>query len=946
MEESSTPSPVKPAVLAVAALVILVVGSLAVLYFTAAEDEVEEEVTEPQEELVCGEVDVDLQRDRRHCGECQNECEDDQICRGGECGDALAWTQISAGGDAVCGLRRDDSLWCWDDDLAGPTQVGDESWSAISVGDGGERCGIQEDQKLWCWSSQEEPAEVSDQEWASVSAGLGHSCGIRDDDTLWCWGRNDRGQLGDGTTEDRDEPVEVSSAAGWKAVSAASYYTCGLSEDGSLWCWGSSNSHHPTESATTPEVVGTSMDWTYLEAGAFDTCAVKEDKSRWCWGQHQFRSNWELGSLAEGPREIKDGEWRDIALGPEFFCGIREDHTLWCNNQRPGRRLAQVGEDTDWTAVTRGMQRACGIREGGTLWCWKPREEPALIEDVDPEAAAVDEEDQRALEFFLAGDDLRWYRMDSDGVELLRTLELPGPIQDMVWVDHRGLAVMTFEVQELPYESEEERPTAPAIDGALITGGCGDIQPSSEASCRFSIRRLLLLDEDDLESGEFSSLALPEDQDWPVDRGIMRLDDGNAGTLVSDFHLPRTGQGDLWVHRCHAVDYTDDCLAESRIRILPNLQRGRNVEARRRQPIELQSSPSPPGYLAAGLRGVVGEVDLLCLAPDGTASESERKYGDHATTEVYWVAHDPPTFVARETYFGEYGGDYGYTAHRACDGEPFMRLHHFQQGPGQSAFMRVDEGWQVYFQMRDMGPVEGGEELLFRPQDPPSREPAPEGEPEEPANLSQYRATSLAERALVRFPGRHRCDTFDYFPNGGIYSIYCRIEKVGTLGVLEEALGMPVFLDGPHKDGALNVREGKDFGRYNPEFVESLGDWLLPVIKSQVSSFVYRENLQRLARTYWLVYQALRADREFWDRETELFKASLTVENYQDHQWRPGEYFRFEISSTFEFTDDPNIRYYAVRYWLRRTVDETHSLFAENLRVILENYDQRFLAAH
>ena len=101
MEENSAPSPVKPAVLAVAALVILISGFLAVVYFTSAEDAVEEDVAEPEVELVCGEADVDLQRDRRHCGDCHNSCEDDQICRGGECGDALAWTQISAGGDVV-----------------------------------------------------------------------------------------------------------------------------------------------------------------------------------------------------------------------------------------------------------------------------------------------------------------------------------------------------------------------------------------------------------------------------------------------------------------------------------------------------------------------------------------------------------------------------------------------------------------------------------------------------------------------------------------------------------------------------------------------------------------------------------------------------------------------------------------------------------------------------
>ena len=42
-----------------------------------------------------------------------------------------------------------------------------------------------------------------------VAAGGGHSCAIREDGTVWCWGRNDFGQLGDGTAADSSLPVKV-----------------------------------------------------------------------------------------------------------------------------------------------------------------------------------------------------------------------------------------------------------------------------------------------------------------------------------------------------------------------------------------------------------------------------------------------------------------------------------------------------------------------------------------------------------------------------------------------------------------------------------------------------------------------------------------------------------------------------------------------------------------
>jgi alpha-tubulin suppressor-like RCC1 family protein len=42
-----------------------------------------------------------------------------------------------------------------------------------------------------------------------VAPGVRHVCALRDDATVWCWGNNDRGQLGDGTTTSSPYPVKV-----------------------------------------------------------------------------------------------------------------------------------------------------------------------------------------------------------------------------------------------------------------------------------------------------------------------------------------------------------------------------------------------------------------------------------------------------------------------------------------------------------------------------------------------------------------------------------------------------------------------------------------------------------------------------------------------------------------------------------------------------------------
>jgi alpha-tubulin suppressor-like RCC1 family protein len=43
-----------------------------------------------------------------------------------------------------------------------------------------------------------------------VAAGVDHTCILADGDEVRCWGRNDQGQLGDGSFIDRPTPGVVS----------------------------------------------------------------------------------------------------------------------------------------------------------------------------------------------------------------------------------------------------------------------------------------------------------------------------------------------------------------------------------------------------------------------------------------------------------------------------------------------------------------------------------------------------------------------------------------------------------------------------------------------------------------------------------------------------------------------------------------------------------------
>ncbi|MDY7033888.1 MAG: hypothetical protein SVY10_18495, partial [Thermodesulfobacteriota bacterium] len=74
-----------------------------------------------------------------------------------------------------------------------------------------------------------------------VAAGYYHTVGIKADGSLWAWGRNNYGQLGDGTTAYKNTPTQIGTDTDWSYLAAGGYHTVGIKADGSLWAWGRNN---------------------------------------------------------------------------------------------------------------------------------------------------------------------------------------------------------------------------------------------------------------------------------------------------------------------------------------------------------------------------------------------------------------------------------------------------------------------------------------------------------------------------------------------------------------------------------------------------------------------------------------------------------------------------------------------------------------------------------
>ena len=72
-------------------------------------------------------------------------------------------------------------------------------------------------------------------------ATIERNCGLTTLGAAWCWGSNSRGQLGDGTTQNRAAPVAVVGGHTFTQLAGGADHTCGLTAAGEVWCWGLNN---------------------------------------------------------------------------------------------------------------------------------------------------------------------------------------------------------------------------------------------------------------------------------------------------------------------------------------------------------------------------------------------------------------------------------------------------------------------------------------------------------------------------------------------------------------------------------------------------------------------------------------------------------------------------------------------------------------------------------
>ena len=127
---------------------------------------------------------------------------------------------------------------------------------------------------------------------AAIAGGWDHTCALMNSGGVKCWGNNAHGEVGDGTKIDRLKPVDVFGlTSGIDAISTGFDHTCAITTGGAAKCWGNNSRGELGDGSLQQRrkpvnVVGLGSGVASISAGFNHTCVVTTGGGAKCWGNN------------------------------------------------------------------------------------------------------------------------------------------------------------------------------------------------------------------------------------------------------------------------------------------------------------------------------------------------------------------------------------------------------------------------------------------------------------------------------------------------------------------------------------------------------------------------------------------------------------------------------------------------------------------------------------
>ena len=231
--------------------------------------------------------------------------------------------------------------------------------------------------------------------WKSIATGgfVGQTMhAIKADGTLWGWGRNEAGQIADGSKTYRSSPVQIPGTTWAVVVKPRLNSTFATKTDGTLWTWGNNGDgalghNNQTNYSSPKQVPGTTWPTSYgkLSASTGACIAIKTDGSLWVWGENSDKGKLGLNNRTtySSPVQIP-GSWSYLCNGTEEHSNyaINTDGELYAWGSNNYGQLGQNGPvnthrssptqipGTTWNGLGGGNGTLLATKTDGTIWGW------------------------------------------------------------------------------------------------------------------------------------------------------------------------------------------------------------------------------------------------------------------------------------------------------------------------------------------------------------------------------------------------------------------------------------------------------------------------------------------------------------------------------------------------------------------------------------------------
>ncbi len=235
----------------------------------------------------------------------------------------------------------------------------------------------------------------------SIAAGAEHSIAIKNGNTVVAWGKNDKGQLGDGTNTPHQTPAAVNTLSNIIAIAAGGAHSLALRSDGTVWAWGDNALGQLGDSTTMPrsnpvQVVDDTnaplTQVTKIAAAGDHSVALKSDGTVWVWGVNADA----FGSTRSLAHRVQDLSFQGapvtsiiaIATGGSHDLALKSDGTIMVWGSDNKGQLGDGGITNTYTtfthfvktnvntgfsgviAIAAGGTHSLALKSDGTVWAW------------------------------------------------------------------------------------------------------------------------------------------------------------------------------------------------------------------------------------------------------------------------------------------------------------------------------------------------------------------------------------------------------------------------------------------------------------------------------------------------------------------------------------------------------------------------------------------------